>query len=345
MNTHQFQNSVTSYDWIEEFEQHIDEFLKQHNNNTSYEEGHKFLLNFNKEELAKAKKHWNNFICVEFWKFYKNEVEKLQKELGKPLYFFEVTLKNNETTYTIEPINYKMLDNKKLRKKLLNNNPTPFNKKISHFFEKYSNNDKRKFYLLEEKLLSLLNLQVESILKIVKIFEKRFSQYHSIIRVVNFLDTTLYHHENKIFTSPFKQIFFSNNSEELLVFLSHLYNKNLKINSINSVRDFLNRQNQFSLQRALKTSMEATQVYNHHKDLYEYDEEEKIVKIKHLPKELLQSYKKQQENFDIPQASGCPFAKSKGVEKNTLVEHYEYFNQLFLNFLENSQEFKDLFLE
>lgn len=345
--TFEFKHPITSYEWILEFEEYIENFLdKYRKSNQKYlpsKDSAEFLSQFDKYTLYEAKKYWNNYLCVEFWNNYKKHVDEYNKKHGTQLGIFDVELKNNESDFEIKPASYSILDNKKFRKKLFENTPYKKRSKLSFF---RNNRREKKLYILFEKIYAVLFYQEKTVFKIIKNQLFQNQQLAICYGVVKFLDDYLFQNqENQTFSSPLKSIFLSNNSNQLSRYLEYAFLKNLKFQDISTVKNFLESQNKFSLKRALTTSYAENQIYNAYPRLLEYDKYENVVKIQHFPTELLDFYKKQQLSFGIPDSTGCPFAKSRGISKNTLLEHYEYFNQLFLGLLQESEEFKELFLE
>ena len=147
-----------------------------------------------------------------------------------------------------------------------------------------------------------------------------------------------------VYSSQFDKIFFSVNLSNLLIFLNYLNSKSLNI-SISGIEDFLKRQTRFSRKQALNISFEDNQMENKYPELLEYDENLQVVRIKQFPIKKYSKQREQKKELGISSKGGCPFAKSKGVEKNSFEEHFDYFNNILLDFLKQSKEFEFLFSE
>ena len=343
----QFKNKFNTNEFIDEFNQIIHEKLFADNKSVSNEQGEDFLKQFDKQFLTNVRVYWNNYRCVLFWKFYVEELNKLKRNSGESLSSFFIKLNKDKLNYTVEPLNYELLNNKKILNKYQYNKKS-FNDKLKIFFYKKQSKQNNLIFELTQKLIAVKMIQRESILNLYAVFLHRNDNNEFITKIytiLKLLDNCLFvDNNNHIFTSPFDRIFFSTNVDSLITFFQYLINKNLKLSYV-GVEDFLKRQTIFNRKRALTIPFEENQMENLYSGLSKYDESLQVVRIKQYPiKEFLEQ-RHNKEAFDIKSTGGCPFAKSKGVEKNSFLEHYEYFNNLFLQYLKHSPEFKELLLE
>jgi hypothetical protein len=92
--------------------------------------------------------------------------------------------------------------------------------------------------------------------------------------------------------------------------------------------------------------LEESEALNHCRDLLIYDEQQGIVRLNGLTDEVRQQLREEKiEPYQIVRFDGCPFAKSKGVDHNALLEVYEFFDRLMLHLLNFSPEFGNLFVK
>lgn len=157
-----------------------------------------------------------------------------------------------------------------------------------------------------------------------------------------FFDAFLYDPDNPGFgQSPFDMIFFVSNLSELILYLREAINLKLLLD-ISNLIDFLKKQTKFNLRLSQEISLEDNHVRNWHREFLQYDPELGVVRMKDTPVQLLDEARQLfRETLQIDDL-GCPFGRVKGVQKNALVEIYNYFDGLFLHAIERSWEFKVL---
>jgi len=99
------------------------------------------------------------------------------------------------------------------------------------------------------------------------------------------------------------------------------------------------------LTQAVSISLEESEALNHCRSLLMYDERQGIVILNGLTDVVRQQLReKLLEPYQMARFDGCPFAKSKGVDRNALLEVYEYFDKMMLHLLNHSCEFHNLFV-
>jgi hypothetical protein len=144
--------------------------------------------------------------------------------------------------------------------------------------------------------------------------------------------------------ATFEGIFFNSNISELTLFLEHHFAEQRCL-SLLEVDQFLHRQRNHYLTRAISISLEESEALNHRRDLLIYDERQGIVILNGLTDEIRQKLREEKiEPYQMARFDGCPFAKSKGVDHNALLEVYEFFDRLMLHLLNLSPEFSNLFV-
>lgn len=157
-----------------------------------------------------------------------------------------------------------------------------------------------------------------------------------------FLDHFLYYaHAGDRRLSRFDLVFFSNNKEELAVWLEWELGQRAKL-GIRQVRAFLDRQTRYNARVSQQVSLAENDIRNSRRGLLAYDPCSGVVKLSTGPGDILADAEAYFQALDI-RSLGCPFGREKGIAGNALVELYEYQNGLFARAIEASWEFQRLF--
>lgn len=343
-----FENSYENFNFIEEFIEKWNIFC-QEKDITPRQFSRKlcveFVQFFDKDFMANAKAYWNNYILVEFWKYYFNVIKNdLNIHKLNTLFGVRVDTKN-KLYFTLIPINFDSLkDNSFSIMKMIRVRKTD------------------DFDVLIKKLKRVNQIQKNSILQLYEIFQisrrvphvdekhKNFEglnlNWNHLYRVIEILEVGLYFDSKskRGFHSPLTVIMFADSLPSLQVFIEHCYKKSMKI-SIDSIESFLKRQRDYALKSALNISFVQNKISNENPNMFEYVESKGIVEIdfQKVPQNIIEETKEFEKELNIVSLGGCPFAKSKGLEKNIFMEYQEYFDDLFINFLKQSEEFTKIF--
>jgi hypothetical protein len=161
-----------------------------------------------------------------------------------------------------------------------------------------------------------------------------------------FLDTFMYIKDGiPRAHSGFDFVFFNSNYFELKEFLRDRLISGIRL-TIPEVDQFLKRQRVHNLRLSQHISLVEADVLNKHKELLRYDQLSGIVQLQEIPSSILSaSQNKVHHELGFVKVDGCPFARTKGVRGNALVEVYEYFDDLFLALLEHAWEFQTLYAQ
>lgn len=153
-------------------------------------------------------------------------------------------------------------------------------------------------------------------------------------RIHYFLDRFLYESEDgKSFGAPFEKIFFSNNLDEFEVYLRHCRRTGVDLKYTN-IEKYLERQRKYYLALALKIGIAETAFLNNHRHLLCYDPDLKVVVMPELDEQLKSMlHWELVDKAGMMEMDGCPFAKSKGVSGNALIEVYARFDFLMLKLI------------
>lgn len=282
------------------------------------------VQSYGKEELATARQYYNNEHLLEYWKYYNSELEKViathSLDPAFPLFGIEVNLRG--LTYRAHPI------------------------PLGNFLESgsggFSPLDR-----LRSQLAPMLMAQRRIFKTLYVLFlnlnRKAHSETWDYYRIHYFLDNNLYEIGNgRYYRSPFDFVFFNTNMLELRLFLEHQLQAGATL-SVADVGDFLRRQREYYLHLALSVTSEENEIHNHRRDLCWYDAAAGVVKDG-VSDELREYYRRNVvEPYGLVKLTGCPFARSKGLKKNSLLEVFEYSDGLMLHLLSQSEEFQRAF--
>jgi len=146
-----------------------------------------------------------------------------------------------------------------------------------------------------------------------------------------FLDLFLYPElDAQNLGASFDNIFFSNNLIELGVYLRYCLEAENHITA-DDVSAFLERQRKYYIQLAMIIDHEQNAFLNNFRHLMYYEPERGVVVMPELSDDLRDSlHQKLMIEAGVVKADGCPFAKSKGVSENAVLEHFTWFDTLML---------------
>lgn len=157
-----------------------------------------------------------------------------------------------------------------------------------------------------------------------------------------FFDAFLYDPDHPGFgQSTFDKIFFVSNLTELILFLRESIKSKWLLDT-SHVNDFLKKQTKFNLRLSQEISLEDNHVRNWHQEFMQYDPELGVAHMNGMPVQLLEDARHLLRETLRLEDIGCPFGRAKGVQRNALVEIYNYFDRLFLHVIEHCWEFKVL---
>lgn len=291
---------------------------------------------YDKQDLVAARQYYNNEHLVEFWRYYRNEVDahisagKIDRDF--PLFNLSVDIPN--LSYQVTSIALKSLQDTsefKAWKQRIEMEGSPY----------------PKLHILFAKLSVLTKYQFRCFFNFYGLFlqinKKKKSPIWDYYKIHYFLDNNLYGNGSSLFfRTPFEFAFFSNNLTELTLYLEHEFGAQSQI-SLDSVDAFLQRQRDYYLKLALTITLEENEIHNRRKDLRMYEPREGIVKEK-VTEELREFYRiTTVDSYGLLKQNGCPFARTKGLGENALLEVFEYFDRMMIYLLGRSPEFDDLF--
>ena len=131
----------------------------------------------------------------------------------------------------------------------------------------------------------------------------------------------------------FYDVFFNSNLFNVMAYLNHQY-MNSNDASLSDVALFLARQRKYLAKLAVMNSLAENEVLNYCKNTNYYDEADGVVKIDATEEQLKYFQETKVDSYHMVKLEGCPFAKTLGVKTNTMVEVYEYFDDILIEFLE-----------
>lgn len=343
-----FQTNFKTNEFIEEFMTLWKDFQNKiygHSRFVTRKDCVKFCKLFSKQELATIKMYWNNYICIEFWKYYQDIIHY---EFEKNSIFILFSVNARKSTYfELQPIPFETIESEKvisLKHRLFQSQ----NLTEISFFKKFQTVNT----ILRNSFLDLYeNFRISRQIPFVDkkhTAQKLEVNWLNLYSMIDILENGLFYNEKKKigFITPINKILFSPNYVDLIIYLKFLLSNQKKI-VFEDLVSFLKRQREYNLKNALHQTFVETNVKNQHQELLFYDEREEVVKLGNIPKKLKQDSEEISRllEIDMLERKGCPFARSKGLEKNSLMEYNEYFDFVYLEFLLQNKEFKELFLK
>lgn len=299
------------------------------------------IASYDIKDLAAARQYYNNEHLVLFWKFYHDKLEPLFEngsvDRNFPVFTAEIDYAGDDFRVTPVKIDFLNSDVMKIGDDLLRRESVTE-------IHKSGERDLRDLFA---RLTILQQIQNKAFNDFHLLFLKQAQRAKNIVwdyyKIHYFLDNNLYPlGDGTYYRAPFDYVFFSSNITELKLFLSHCHASDLNID-INNVADFLGRQRKYYLQIALSLSLPENEIHNRRKDLRWYDPIEGVVKDG-ISDDLLRFYDETVvKKGGLVKQGGCPFAKTKGVRRNSLIEVFEYFDQMMIALLSHSTLFAKLF--
>lgn len=299
-----------------------------------------------RQELVVARQYYNNEHLVRFWRFFCEELDKIvaSNDLDPDFPLFEITMDLSVPDYRVGPLAPSFLEGHAGAGDGGHESRGSCSQ-ISSRFPDVDHGDLRRLFV---KLSVFFAYQASLLAAFYRLFlnihRKQGGEIWDYYRIHFFLDNHLYGRDNEYFyRSSFDLIFFNSNLLELGIFLHYHFSRGLPL-SLDDVRGFLRRQTEYHLKRALTISMEDNEIFNRRKDLLEYLPDEGLVSMRGVSDELRAFYRKSViEYYGLLKQGGCPFAKSKGVSRNALLELYGYSNELIIQLLSRAEEFDRVF--
>jgi len=293
------------------------------------------IQTYDKEELVVARQHYNNEHVLEYWLYYNRQLDVLSEsgivDRGFPLFEIEVDLPRR--TYRAAAVSLDQLNDDSVLSNVVSpGRPVPVPQKGLErllaklvVMQRIQNSTYSKFYPL------LLNTARDA--------GNTMWDYY---KIHYFLDNNLYEIEDGVYyRSPFSFVFFNHNVIETRLFLEHCLSNAVPL-TLSEVGTFLKRQREQHLRLAVNVSSAENEIHNRRRDLYYYDPADEVVKDQFTPELTDYFLRTIVEPCGIIKQDGCPFARTKGLQKNALVEVFEHFDKMILHLMENSVEFSEL---
>ncbi|MEW6330544.1 MAG: hypothetical protein AB1560_03690 [Pseudomonadota bacterium] len=314
----------------------------------------RLIKTYPKHELAAARQYYNNEQLVHFWRGFSQELEGLIRLGAVPREFpvFEVSIDGTKQLYGARAVSIRHFEEIEVHR--VSDHPLRYrwNPKTGDVRQERDGDDAQTAATNLESLMGKLTILHDMVFRSLRSLYGIFVEYNRMAgtkiwdyyRIHQFLDNFLYVAPNgEPCRSSFDFVFFNSNVHELRLYLAHHHDKQLPL-TLSDVSDFLKRQRTYYQKLAVSISLEESEALNHRKDLYEYDEKCGVVMLAGITDEFKRHLHKHKiEPIGLLRLDGCPFAKSRGVERNALIEVYEFFDRLVLHFLAHSREFDRLF--
>lgn len=290
--------------------------------------------------LVEARQHCNIAHLVEFWRWYGDVLKKyiLAGSLTENFPLFSIKEPSARRQYEIESLSPADFDHYEFRliAKLpptcqYRHNPSVKIKKLS----------KKKFIRVENlerficKLCRLQDTYSRTTTYLYNMFidaaRQELSPAWGDYRIHLFLDRFLYQtKDGQICDAPFEKIFFSSNLSELSVYLRYKFDRKL-IPSVQDVGKFLSRQRKYYLELAMQLDMAGAAYLNNYRHLLHYHPPKGIVILPEMESQILEIIDRDLiQAAGVIKMAGCPFAKSKGVSENAVLEAFRHVDTLML---------------
>jgi len=308
-----------------------------------------------KEELMAARQYYNNAHLLHFWGALSAEYEKMIQAnvLNRDFPLFDLQVNHQTGQYRIKPltmdfinsVNYEMPEN--ARKPIegvmgIPVFPPPMARKRKS----------KKGQARLDRLFLKLSLANKVYSATTTAFYDIFLQQHrnsssyvwDCYKLHCFLDNFLYvDASGTARRSPFEFVFLNSDIYELKVFLQDRYEKSSGL-LFEDVAAFLERQRAYYLKYAVTVSLKENEVHNRHKELLHYDEKRGIVVPSQDTRALQEKYDREViRRYGVHKQGGCPFAKSKGIRMNAMLELLEFVDNIFLKLTVATPEFAALY--
>lgn len=314
------------------------------------------VKSYSRHELVAAKQYYNNDHLIHFWRWFVENLDMLASAgaISRDFPLFRVNINWEILKYRVTKIPIQQFEQSHFYK--ISDQPLKYASVSRASSGRKDHADGAvdtagaDFESLKGKLVVLRIHVFEALRNLYYIFLEFNRRNKSVpwnsYKIHQFLDYFLYIGPNgDNCGAAFEGIFFNSNISELTLFLDHHFAQRRRL-LLFEVDQFLQRQRKHYLTRAVSISLEESEALNHRRDLLIYDERQGIVRLNGLTDEIRQLLREEKiEPYQMARFDGCPFAKSKGVDYNALLEVYEFFDRLMLYLLNFSPEFSNLFVK
>jgi hypothetical protein len=311
---------------------------------------------YSRYELVAAKQYYNSDHLIHFWRWFVENLDMLTSAgaISRDFPVFKVRINWEILKYSVTRIPIQQFEHSLFYK--ISDQPLKYasvpraSSGRSDHTGSIVDMASIEFESLKGKLIVLRGQVFEILKTLYYVFLEFNRRSKSVVwntyKIHQFLDYFLYIGPNgDNCGAAFEGIFFNSNISELTLFLEHHFAERRCL-SLLEVDQYLQRQRRYYLTRAVSASLEESEALNHCRDLLIYDEQQGIVRLNGLTDEVRQQLREEKiEPYQIVRFDGCPFAKSKGVDHNALLEVYEFFDRLMLHLLNFSPEFGNLFVK
>lgn len=294
----------------------------------------RLISGYDRKELVVARQSYNNEHVLEFWKFYSQECQRLLKSgtIAHDFPLFSVTPDFEGLDFDARAIPVTRFDEDDFLCQTVGASPADV--------------PRDGLERLWAKLVVLHRIQNATIQTLYRLLINKARLQGTAVwdyyRIHYFLDNNLYQLGNGAFyRSPFSFVFFNTNLLELKLYLE-FHIRNAAEISLTTVQDFLERQREYYLRLALSVSSEENEIHNRRRDLCRYDPEDGVVKDQFTDALKNHYHETVVHACGMIKLDGCPFARTKGLRKNALIEVFEYFDRMMVHLLEHSVEFRAL---
>lgn len=293
-------------------------------------------------ELAWARAHYNSLHLIEFWRWYNEYIDQWinRYNIDPDFPVFSVSEANSVPNLIhIPPHTITAQAEIYLTKK--------DHDALNIFFKGLI--EKPDLQQLINKIIALHHIVKEGFEQTYSIFlqqqKKNKTEALEFYKVHRVLDNFLYvRKDGNIAGAEFSKIFFNSNLFYVLAFLSHKKTNHERL-SIEDIREFLCHQRKYLAMLAIKNTLAENEILNHCMDKHYYDTEDGVVKTKITEKTLQYFQKNKIEAYNLKKLDGCPFAKTRGVETTALIEIFEYFDNILINYLQTDSTILNVFDE
>ncbi len=315
----------------------------------------KIVQSKDRNELTAARQYYNNAHLLGYWRMLNTELGSAIKrgavDADFPLLKIQPDKHPNWFLLTGIPLQFFSQIKFDIDEQTVLTSPEDFKKEVPVLLKPSGGDQTRqsRLNMVFLQLSLLVRIQMEAMSTFYKLFLQFQYELKSPLwdyyKIHIFLDNFLYVREDGyVRRSNFGNIFGNSSLYELKLYLQSCLDSHIKIR-LADVEGFLKRQRKYMLNLALTISLEENEIHNCRKDLLAYDPERGVVRAIGITKDMLDYY---QQSVIAPlgviKQNGCPFALSKGLSRNALIENFEHFDRLIISFLRNSKNFHTAFI-
>lgn len=307
------------------------------------------LARYPKRTLIEARHHYNTTHLVEFWKGYCTTIQEYIAKgiISGSFPVFLVHERGTQQNFDIEALSPAYFDHFEYRT-LRKLPPACLYKYNAELRERKRSWQKLKENEDLERFICKLRLLEDIYSKTTTYFYNRFInkvQLESLstwgdYRIHLFLDHFLYlSKDGQTCDAPFEKIFFSSNLSELSTYLRHVFARKRRP-PLEKIDEFLGRQRRYYIELAMTLDIVEVTYINNSRHLMHYDRDKRIVVMPPMEsgirtvieQDLIQA-------AGVIKMSGCPFAKSKGMAENAVLEVFRHFDLLMLELVRHWYSF------